>query len=1294
MASVLGSVTLATSTLPTGTHDIGLRVQDSEGNWSNTVLRRITVRDDDYQLAGGLDRNGTADQNPDTFVGTTAAEYFIDADPGVGAATALSIDSTVGAASLLDAVTLATSTLPTGTHDIGLRVQDSEGNWSNTVLRRITVRDDDYQLAGGLDRNGTADQNPDTFVGTTAAEYFIDADPGVGAATALSIDSTMGAASLLDAFTLATSTLPTGTHDIGLRVQDSEGNWSNTVLRRITVRDDDYQLAGGLDRNGTADQNPDTFVGTTAAEYFIDADPGVGAATALSIDSTMGAASLLDAVTLATSTLPTGTHDIGLRVQDSLGNWSNTVLRRITVRDDDYQLAGGLDRNGTADQNPDTFVGTTAAEYFIDADPGVGAATALSIDSTVGAASLLDAFTLATSTLPTGTHDIGLRVQDSEGNWSNTVLRRITVRDDDYQLAGGLDRNGTADQNPDTFVGTTAAEYFIDADPGVGAATALSIDSTMGAASLLDAVTLATSTLPTGTHDIGLRVQDSLGNWSNTVLRRITVRDDDYQLAGGLDRNGTADQNPDTFVGTTAAEYFIDADPGVGAATALSIDSTVGAASLLDAVTLATSTLPTGTHDIGLRVQDSEGNWSNTVLRRIRVLSGALVTIDTVSKSTVSAGESYDITITSNIDWTVTESLDWASVSLSSGSGDNTVTVTVDANTTTRPRSGTITIGEQAHSLSQEAAAAFVTIDPILKTAVSGGESYDITVTSNTDWTVVESLDWASVSLASGSADSTVTVTVDANTTTSPRSGTITIGGQAHSLSQNGAAAFVTIDPSLKTAVSAGESYDITITSNTDWTATESLDWASVSLASGSGDSTVTVTVDANLTTSPRSGTISIGEQTHSLSQNGAAAFVTIDPSLKTAVSAGESYDITVTSNTDWTATESLDWASVSLASGSGDSTVTVTVDANLTTSPRSGTITIGGEAHSLSQNGAAAFVTIDPSSKTAVSGGESYDITVTSNTDWTATESLDWASVSLASGSGDSTVTVTVDANLTTSPRSGTITIGGEAHSLSQNGAAAFVTIDPSLKTAVSAGESYDITVTSNTDWTATESLDWASVSPASGSGDGTVTVTVDGNIAFGARSGTITIGGELHTLVQDGTDTDSDGLLDSYEQTIIDADLGDAIDSLDDVLPGDDFDGDGRTNLEEQNDGTDPIDAGSYRTPPETTWYAGASYVSDGWRYFGWFKGFKPAGANWIYHGRHGWLYTLGADTSSLFLWDVALGRWMFTNETAYPWIYAYGPDGGWVFFFEGGRPGSRYFKRGDNGQTLSEQQLRMAP
>lgn len=70
------------------------------------------------------------------------------------------------------------------------------------------------------------------------------------------------------------------------------------------------------------------------------------------------------------------------------------------------------------------------------------------------------------------------------------------------------------------------------------------------------------------------------------------------------------------------------------------------------------------------------------------------------------------------------------------------------------------------------------------------------------------------------------------------------------------------------------------------------------------------------------------------------------------------------------------------------------------------------------------------------------------------------------------------------------------------------------------------------------------------------------------------------------------------------------------------------------------------------------------------------------------------LADDTSGMFLWDGALGRWLFTTETVYPWMYAYGPDEGWVFFFEGGRPGSRFFKRGDTGQVLSEQQLKVIP
>ena len=58
------------------------------------------------------------------------------------------------------------------------------------------------------------------------------------------------------------------------------------------------------------------------------------------------------------------------------------------------------------------------------------------------------------------------------------------------------------------------------------------------------------------------------------------------------------------------------------------------------------------------------------------------------------------------------------------------------------------------------------------------------------------------------------------------------------------------------------------------------------------------------------------------------------------------------------------------------------------------------------------------------------------------------------------------------------------------------------------------------------------------------------------------------------DPTDSDGDGMGDEFEQMIIDADGGDAINTLADVLPGDDFDADGSLNEEEEDNNTDPTD------------------------------------------------------------------------------------------------------------------------
>ncbi|MCP4642941.1 MAG: hypothetical protein GY851_21020 [bacterium] len=53
---------------------------------------------------------------------------------------------------------------------------------------------------------------------------------------------------------------------------------------------------------------------------------------------------------------------------------------------------------------------------------------------------------------------------------------------------------------------------------------------------------------------------------------------------------------------------------------------------------------------------------------------------------------------------------------------------------------------------------------------------------------------------------------------------------------------------------------------------------------------------------------------------------------------------------------------------------------------------------------------------------------------------------------------------------------------------------------------------------------------------------------------------------------DVDGDGLPDTFEQRIIDADEGDSITTIYDVLPGDDFDGDTYSNFDEWRNNTDP--------------------------------------------------------------------------------------------------------------------------
>ena len=70
-------------------------------------------------------------------------------------------------------------------------------------------------------------------------------------------------------------------------------------------------------------------------------------------------------------------------------------------------------------------------------------------------------------------------------------------------------------------------------------------------------------------------------------------------------------------------------------------------------------------------------------------------------------------------------------------------------------------------------------------------------------------------------------------------------------------------------------------------------------------------------------------------------------------------------------------------------------------------------------------------------------------------------------------------------------------------------LSVSPSSLSYIADGESKTVTVTSNTSWTATSSADWLTLSPTSGSNNGTITAVAAANTSSSQRTATITVSG-----------------------------------------------------------------------------------------------------------------------------------------------------------------------------------------
>jgi hypothetical protein len=150
-----------------------------------------------------------------------------------------------------------------------------------------------------------------------------------------------------------------------------------------------------------------------------------------------------------------------------------------------------------------------------------------------------------------------------------------------------------------------------------------------------------------------------------------------------------------------------------------------------------------------------------------------------------------------------------------------------------------------------------------------------------------------------------------------------------------------------------------------------------------------------------------------------------------------------------------------------------------------------------------------------AAAGVNNAGIMVTANVAWTVSSNQAWASVTPTSGNGNGSFSVNVVANPNTTPRTATLTVTGggitRTIAITQNGTVpATLTVSQQAFTVPAAGQNgLSATITSNVAWTASSNQAWATVLPASGTNNGTLTINVAANPNTTQRTAAITITG-----------------------------------------------------------------------------------------------------------------------------------------------------------------------------------------
>lgn len=340
---------------------------------------------------------------------------------------------------------------------------------------------------------------------------------------------------------------------------------------------------------------------------------------------------------------------------------------------------------------------------------------------------------------------------------------------------------------------------------------------------------------------------------------------------------------------------------------------------------------------------------------------------------------------------------------------------------------------------------------------------------------------------------------------------------------------YIIISPSAITWESSGGRGSLNLQSNDDWTIVSD-GWIQLSryedetreqynTLNGNGNTIIGIRASEN-TGSSRNGGItgycksdSSITATTTVSQDGSyiKPYINLGYYSVTASSESSTTAVSVSSNIDWYTICDSRWITLATQTGSGDGSISFTVDANTTEFNREGIITVFNAQYDTyvelfvrQVSSVKPYIKLEPQSFVVSSTGSTNTISVSANCDYEITTDVDWIILDASSGTGYGSVSFTTLPSDRMVQNAGNIVFSNSAVSsyvtVERMSAERYLSASTNSILSENTGGTFDVSVYSNVNWVVrvdtqeeTLSTPWLSATPISGSNNGSIRISIE---------------------------------------------------------------------------------------------------------------------------------------------------------------------------------------------------------